>query len=379
MNINKIIPITVRISPAGLDKSNFGKLLLLSRPDDLLPDSGLSINDYMTFGGIDEVATKFDTGSETYRAASAWFSVIPKPKDIVIGIRDADNDSLVDSLTKMRKKLWFYWVAFTKEAYADSAAIKSCGVWGDTNGCFIINCQANPDIKDATNTGDIASELNTQGSRHIFTEFNDQTGDLDAYAGISTAALFARINFNAADSTITAEYKVKPGTSSMNLDADQEQALEAKNVVFYTDITAGESTDRGNVKNSKTHSAYGEWIDDVFNLDAFINFLQVDLYNVVRSQPAKLKGTPRGQRQLIARAERVCETFIDNGYLGPREYLDPDDGLTKITRGYEILTKPTDILSITESERNKRGSAPIRVRIFKAGAIHIADVTVDVY
>ena len=71
--------------------------------------------------------------------------------------------------------------------------------------------------------------------------------------------------------------------------------------------------------------------------------------------------------------------FRSNGYLGPRNYTDPDDGVEKFTAGYEIMTKPEDILDLTDSERGERKSAPIRIRVFRAGAVHLADINIDVY
>jgi len=75
----------------------------------------------------------------------------------------------------------------------------------------------------------------------------------------------------------------------------------------------------------------------------------------------------------------VGEQYIANGYLGPRNYVDPDDGEEKYTIGFEILTKPEDILDITPEDRNARKAAPIRIRLFRAGAIHIVDVDLDIY
>ncbi|MGH9928337.1 MAG: DUF3383 family protein, partial [Pyrinomonadaceae bacterium] len=82
---------------------------------------------------------------------------------------------------------------------------------------------------------------------------------------------------------------------------------------------------------------------------------------------------------LIGAAKVICEQFIANGYLGPRNYTDPDDGLEKYTAGYEILTKPEDILDITNAQRDAREAAPLRIRVFRAGAIHAVDVELDVY
>ena len=154
--------------------------------------------------------------------------------------------------------------------------------------------------------------------------------------------------------------------------------MKTKGAVFYTKVETGGEVDNGRVINSKTTSTYGEYIDDVFNLDAFVNYLTVALYNTLAKQPAKLKQAPEGQLELINAANQVGQQFIANGYLGARNYTDPDDGETKLTQGYEVLTKADEILDLSDAERRDRKSAPIRMRIFRAGAIHAVDVVVDV-
>lgn len=155
--------------------------------------------------------------------------------------------------------------------------------------------------------------------------------------------------------------------------------MKAKKAVFYTVIDMQGQEDNGRIINSWTHSTYGEYIDDVVNLDAFINDLLVTVYNAKANQTTKLAQEPADQNVLLTAARESCERYISNRYLGARNYTDPDDGLVKFTRGYEILTKPEDILSLSDSERGQRKSAPIRIRVFRAGAIHAVDITVDVY
>ena len=120
-------------------------------------------------------------------------------------------------------------------------------------------------------------------------------------------------------------------------------------------------------------------MDDVINLEAFVNAAGVSLYNVVFNQTTKLGQDPVGQSVIIGDAKSFCEQYVRNGYLGPRYYTDPDDGLYKYTKGYEILTQPEEILNITDSQRDARESAPLRIRVFRKGAIHSVPVDISVY
>ena len=150
-------------------------------------------------------------------------------------------------------------------------------------------------------------------------------------------------------------------------------------MTFYSVVDLQGSNDMGRWLNTWTHSTYGEWIDDVVNLDAFINAIQVGIYNMIANQTTKLLQTTIGQAMVIAAARAVCEQYISNGFLGERNYTDPDDAQEKYTRGFEILTRPEDILSLSTSDRANRKCAPVRIRVFRAGAIHTADIDIDVY
>lgn len=115
----------------------------------------------------------------------------------------------------------------------------------------------------------------------------------------------------------------------------------------------------------------------MFNLDGFVNTLTVNVYNAL-ANAKKLGQTPDGQQVLIDAASQVGQRYIDNGYLGPRTYTDDETGEEKLSDGWLMLSKAEDILSILDAERSGRFSAPIRMRVFRAGAIHAVDITVDV-
>ena len=89
---------------------------------------------------------------------------------------------------------------------------------------------------------------------------------------------------------------------------------DTKKAMFYTVAELQGSTDQGRWINTWSHSTYGEWMDDVVNLDVFVNALKVALYNVLAKSTTKVPQTPVGQALLIGAARHVCETYIANGY-----------------------------------------------------------------
>lgn len=284
----------------------------------------------------------------------------------------------VQALTAAFDVTWFYWIFFTATVLADKDEVLAIAQWAEDNNVMFVNSQtatAATAIRDPSNTTDIASQLNTLGYRHVFTP----THATDAYSGNALAKHFAVVNYSADNSTITGEFKKSPGVAAEDLSDTAYATMQAKKTPFYTQLDLQGSTDAGRWINTWTHSTYGEFIDDIVNLDAFVNALRVGLYNALANQTTKLAQTPVGQAVLIGAAKRVCEQYIRNNYLGPRNYIDPDTGLEAYTNGYEILTQPEDILDLSDADRSARKSAPIRIRVFRAGAIHMVDVSVDVF
>lgn len=375
---SKIIRINTRITPQGLSTANFGSAMLFVPATDA--SGGTALQDtYRTYSDIQGVAADFGEESETYKAAAVWLGGTPTVTDLKIWIRNPE-DTWTQTLNKARNEAWWYWTFATAVAYEQEADVKEIAQWCEQNESMFVNCQTGSGaeaIRDEVDDTDIASELTKLGLRHVYTA----THETDAYSGIYLAKHFAVVNYSAQKSTITGEFKKSSGLEAEVLTASEYSAMEkdTKKACFYTVIDLQGSADSGRWKNTWTHSTYGEWIDDVVNLDAFVNALKVGLYNVIANQTTKLPQTTVGQAMVIAAARAVCEQYISNGFLGERNYTDPDDAQEKFTRGYEILTKPEDILSLSDSDRSARLCAPIRVRVFRAGAIHAVDVDVDVY
>lgn len=374
---DRIIQVNARISPAGLGFANFASAMVFS---DSSENGSLTVDTFKTYFDIQEVAADFADTTDTYKSAAKWLGGTPKMRQVTIWVTDPTDATLTATLNKARDEFWWYWTILTAGAYAVDADVLLAAAWCEQNASMLINNQTGAsvaDIRDQNDDTDIASQLTTLGYRHVYTAAHAT----DEYAGTSLAKHFAAVNYSGENSTITGEFKKSPGVASEDLKGTEIAAMEAdtKNATFYATVELQGSTDVGRWLNTITHSSFGEYIDDVVNLDAFINTVTVRLYNALANVTTKLQQTPRGQAVLLATARQVCDQYITNGYLGPRNYIDPDDGIEKYTVGYEILTKPEDILDISTEDRDSRLSAPIRIRLFRAGAIHKAIIDLDVF
>ncbi|RKZ93903.1 MAG: hypothetical protein DRQ46_10820 [Gammaproteobacteria bacterium] len=377
-NVNNIIRINTAISPAGLGFANFAEAVYFALEAEL--PVGFDVDTYREYTTITELAVDFPTSTETYKAMEVWLGGIPATSKVKVwAVADADAD-WPTTLNKARNVMWWFWSFFDKSVYAAPATSSELAQWHNANETYYINCQtgaATTEIRNPNLTSDIATTLTAAGYRYAST-FAHAT---NPYAGISLCKWFAAVNYSANKSTITGEFKKLSGIAAENLAGSEYGAMTqaTKKCQFYSVVDLQGSTDAGRVINSWSHSSYGEYMDDVVNLAAFVNALKVTLYNTLANSVTKVGQDPIGQSLLINSAKAVCEQYVSNDYLGARNYTDPDDGVEKYTAGYEILTRPEEILNLSEPDRDARKSAPLRVRIFRKGAIHSAAVDISVY
>lgn len=377
-NIDNIVPINVRISPQGLGFANFGSATLFA-PESELP-VGFVVDTRRVYTDLPSLSVDFADTTETYKAARYWLSGTPRMASLTVWATADADVTWTATLNKARNQFWWFFTFVTAPVYAALADAELIAQWCNDNESWFQNCQtgvAATAIRNPALDTDIASELTTQGLRFAATLAHAT----DPYAGIKLCVPFAKVNYSAANSTITGEGKVLSGVAGESLTGTEYAAMlqPTKKCQFYTQVENKGSVDAGRVINTWSHSSFGEYMDDVINLAAFTNAMGVTLYNAVFNQTTKLGQDPIGQSVLIASAKQLCELYITNSYLGPRNYIDPDDGLEKFTVGYEILTKPEDILNLTAPDRAARKSAPMRIRIFRRGAVHSAPVDIDVY
>lgn len=375
--VENIVDIVERISSSGLGNANFGVGMIFALNGTTTDNTFLG-DTYRDYTSIAAVAADFSTTSEAYYAALAWFTPTPQPRSLRI-YHMASLKTAADTIaTAINNGVWWYWTCFDRSVYSSDTEVLALAALLSANGRFFCNCQDATDIRDPSSTTDIASLLTAQGTRRAFTTSRPNgIAGFNFYAAFAAAAVMSRVNFSAANSTITLEGKV------LNITGEDSQltaynAMTAKKAGFYTRIGLQGQFDNGRYINSITHSSFNEYIDDVFNLDGFVNALRVELYNAIYGATRKVQLTPAGQQVAISAAASVGETFLSNGYLGERQFVDPRDGETKLSRGYEILTVASDIYNLSDADRAKRLLYPIEMLVFPAGAAHGASVTVNV-
>ena len=380
--VDNIIPVNVIISPSGLGYANFSSAFIFADQADLSADVVFAANTYRDYSTTSEVAEDFATDSAVYHIATRYFAQIPKPPQLSVWMKDPTDEGIVDTLNKAADQAWRYH-QFLKLSDLTEANALAAGDWGDANSRAIWATFSAAGILDPQSDTDIMSVLQAKGSRHMFAGFKSSgqasTDPTQAYAMCQLAAAFHKFRPNGQRTAITGEFQVLPGVMGDDLSTTAYNALTAKNGVFFTQIELAGQTDNSRVINSKSMSSFGEFIDDVINLDVLKNYLQVDGYNYISGAGTKRPLDPRGYAGLLDVLGATCKKFFDNGVLGTGTYVDPLDGVTKVADyGFVIMSKPEDVLNLSVADKRARKFPLTTIYVVLARAGHVAEINVNV-
>jgi hypothetical protein len=376
-SVNNIIQVSTKFAPGALGFANFGFAVLFITETEGVA-AGLAVDEYRDYTNTADILIDgFTSVDEAYLAADKWLGATPNVRQLRIYVKPDADLSYVDTYARARDSFWWFITLNTIDLYDDPADTILAAGWNNSNETYFPNCAFDVNTIVPGDMTSISYDLTQLGYRFVHSTYNPD----DRYAAFTILAWFATVNYNVDNSTITGEYKTITNSPAVNLTTTAQNALLDVQVKtgFISDVDLQGQTVKNRYINSITHSANNEWIDDVFNAAAFVNAIKVRTSNVPLGTTTKAGQTLAGQQAIINEAKNACEDYIDNGYLGERNYLNPDTGFEDFTLGYEILTVAEDILDLSPSERTERFSAPLRIRIFRAGAIHKAIIDLTIF
>jgi hypothetical protein len=223
---------------------------------------------------------------------------------------------------------------------------------------------------DPVSTTDLPYVLKGLNYKRTFTQYSSSS----PYAVASLYGRAFTVDFTANNSTITLKFKQEPGVAAEVLNETQASALKAKNCnvfVAYNNSTA--IIQEGVMVN-------GYFFDEVHGLDWLQNDMQTSIYNLLYTSPTKIPQTDAGINQLVAAAEASCERAVNNGLVAPGEWNAPGFGAISqgqmLSKGYYVYAPPLSTQS--QADREARKAPTLQVAVKLAGAVHFANVIINV-
>ncbi|EDR7543737.1 DUF3383 domain-containing protein [Salmonella enterica subsp. enterica serovar Grumpensis] len=373
--VSGIVNVDVIIGPRAATGRNFGSLLILGASTVIPVKERLR-----PYSSKEDIGSDFGVDSPEYEAATVYFSQSPRPKEVYVG-RWAKTlatgeagaaEKLMDAVNAvMGYTSWYGLGIADKEDIADddwlkvAAAVEASGV-----SRILAITTSDPATMDATSTTDLAYKLKAAKYGRTFVQYSSS----NKYAALSAFGRAFTVNFNGSNTTITLKFKQEPGITYETLTTDQAAALDARNCnvfVYYQNDTA--------ILQQGIMSS-GDFFDERHGLDWLQNYVQTNLYNLLYTSTTKVPQTDAGVTRLLSNVEQSMDQSVTNGLVapgvwngGPIGQLNSGDTLTK---GYYVYAQP--ISEQAQADREARKAPVIQVACKLAGAVHFADVQINV-
>lgn len=228
----------------------------------------------------------------------------------------------------------------------------------------------NSSVLSSTVTTDLASVLQDANYKRTFTQYSSSS----PYAAASLYGRAFTVDFTANNSTITLKFKQEPGVTAETLTESQAATLKAKNCnvfVAYNNDTA--IIQEGVMAN-------GYFFDEVHGTDWLQNDIQTSVYNLLYTSTTKIPQTDAGINQIATTIEASLGRAVNNGLVAPGIWNA--DGFGALSRGQALpkgyYVYVPAVASQSQADREARKAPTIQCAIKLAGAVHSANVIVNV-
>lgn len=372
-----IVNVDVIMSPTATAGRNFGSMLIMGTSTIIPLTERLRL-----YTAAADIAKDFGADSAEYQAASVWFAQSPQPQQLYIGrwaktlatSESGEVETLVEAVNAVLDYSSWYGLAVAsadEEAFSDkdilavAAAIEAAG----QSRVFAVTTDS-AETLSATSTSDLASRLKAAGYARTFIQYSTHS----PYAAISAFARAFTVNFTGSNTTLTLKFKIEPTVTYETLNSSQASALDAKNAnVFVLFANDSAILQQGIMSN-------GDFFDERHGLDWLQNYVQTNLYNLLYTSGSKIPQTEAGITRLMCNVEASMDQAVTNGLVAAGLWNSGDIGQLSsgdtLTKGYYVYAQP--LAEQAQSDREARKAPLIQVACKLAGAVHYADVQINV-
>ncbi|SUX38121.1 Protein of uncharacterised function (DUF3383) [Cedecea davisae] len=371
--VSNIVSVTVNMAPRAAQSRNYGALLVIGGSD------VIDIKERMrAYSSLSAVAADFGLDAPEYKAASLYYQQSPQPADLFIGrwVKDGGEGKAGETIAECVSALsghstdW-YGLVIADDALTDEQVLAVAAVIeGDNVSRIFGHTSANAKALDANDSTDIFSKLKAAKFARTFSQYSSATP-------FAAASLFGRaftVNFNGNNTTITLKFKQEPGITSESLTQSQANALGTKNANVFVNYNNDTAIIQEGVMSN------GSFIDERHGLDWLQNYVQTNLYNLLYTSTTKIPQTDAGVTRLVSNVEHSMAQAVTNGLIAPGIWNGSDIGQLAagdtLSKGYYVYAPA--IASQAQSDREARKAPVIQVACKLAGAVHFADVEINV-
>lgn len=378
--VSNVVNVDVIMSPTAATGRNFGSLLILGSSTVIPVTERIRL-----YAAVEDIGDDFGIDSPEYEAALVFFGQSPKPTQVYVGrwaktLTSSETgpvETVIQAVNACLQYTNWYGLVVADDVVSGADVLDADDV---INVAKVIEASSlsrifgvssgEAGIIDTASTTDVASKLKEGKYTRTFIQYSTKS----AYAAVSAFGRAFTVNFNGSNTTITMKFKQEPTVPYETLTVGQASAVDTKKAnvyVYYANDTA--ILQQGVMSN-------GDFFDERHGLDWLQNYVQTNLYNLLYTSTTKIPQTDAGVTRLLSNVEQSMDQSVTNGLVapglwngGPIGQLSPGDTLTK---GYYVYAQP--LVQQAQSDREARKAPLIQVACKLAGAVHYADVQINV-
>jgi len=373
--VSNVVNVDVIMSPTAATGRNFGSLLILGTSTVIPVSERIRL-----YTSSEDIGVDFGEDSPEYEAALIYFSQSPRPSQVYVGRwaktlatgETGSVETLAQAISAVLQFTNWYGLGIADEDELTPAEITATAAAIQASSLSRVFAVTSSDsgIIDSATTSDVASTLKAAGYSRTFVQYSTKS----KYAALSAFGRAFTVDFTGNNTTITLKFKTEPGVTYETLTSAQAAAVDAKNAnvyVYYANDTA--ILQQGVMSN-------GDFFDERHGLDWLQNYVQTNLFNLLYTSSSKIPQTEAGITRLLTNVEMSLDQAVSNGLVAPGVWNGGDIGqITSgdtLTKGYYVYAQP--LSSQAQSDREKRRAPLIQAVIKLAGAVHYADVQINV-
>lgn len=180
------------------------------------------------------------------------------------------------------------------------------------------------------------------------------------------------VNFNAENSAITMNLKElsvpAESYSQTEIDSAKRVGLDIYTTIKDTPVVLT--------------SGANDFVDNVYNIIAFIDAVQTDMFNVLKQTGTKLAQITRDVNKLVATAEKTTRGFVRANVFSPGTWSSPDsfgniDTFNRNIEQFGFYWLAGLLKDQPQADRQARKSPVLQGAVKNAGAIHSIDVIIN--
>lgn len=224
-------------------------------------------------------------------------------------------------------------------------------------------------VLDPSNTSDLASQTMLADYMRTTLQYSIN----NPYAICSFFGRALTVNFEGSNTTLTMKFKVQPGVIPELLTGAEASTIAAKRCNVYVQYNNGTS-----IVQEGVMSGLAYW-DEIHGLDWLANRIQNDMWNLLYQSP-KVPQTNPGVHMLTNTADGGLSQGVINGLVAPGVWNAPGFGTitqgTYLANGWYCYANSVDTQD--QADREARIAPLIQIAVKLAGAIHFANVVINV-